>query len=105
VPDDYEPGSGPYDWQRATSHFGRSAGDVPIRAGEFYAVVDRLSEKIDAVHDHVMAFDERMFDTRAKRAAGEVVSSVWGRFLVIVLAVITAFVLTNFITLPWVSGP
>lgn len=100
--DDYEPGTGPYDWEHSRDYWARkTASDALVRSGEFYAVIDNVNAKLDSLHQHQLVLEERLVDTRMKHLAGDVITSVWSRFIVVVLAVITAFVLTNFLGAGW----
>lgn len=100
--EDYEPGTGPFDWERPRDYWSRkTASDSIVRAGELYAIIDNVNAKIDALHQRTLTIEERLVDTRIKHLAGDVLTSVWSRFLVIVLAVLTAFLLTNFLHTGW----
>lgn len=100
--DDYQPGTGPYDWEKARDYWARkTASDSIIRSGEFYAVIDNMNAKIDALHMRTLAIEDRLVDTRVRHFASDLATSLWSRFLVVVLAVMTAAVLTNVVHVSW----
>lgn len=92
----------PFDWEREGSdpwrgkHRGSGDGSF-VNHYEFNEVITHIEEKIYALHLRQDSMDDRLIDTRAKRVALDVFTSIWTKFAVIVFAVLTAFVLTNVI--------
>jgi hypothetical protein len=98
MPTDYEP----FDWEREGNDpwrgKRRSGGNgTYVNHFEFNEVIGNLEDKLYALHQKLEEIDDRLLDTRAKRVAVDVVSSGVIRIGAIVLGVLVALVLTNFI--------
>lgn len=90
----------PYDWGRERSSWGRGGGSSFVTHYELEAIVEPIEDKLNYLRERTDEIEDRLIEERAKHFAADVLSSAWTRFIVIVLAVLTAFVLTNLINVP-----
>lgn len=90
-----------YDWARERSAWGRGDSSF-VTHYELEAVIEPIEEKLHYLYERIEANEDRLIEVRAKHFAVDVVSSAWTKFIVVVLAVLTAFFLTNVVN---VSNP
>lgn len=85
-------------WQRATKEWAGTRGDSQfITRGEFYARWNPMQPKLDFLYDKIVDIENRLPTELAKDWGRDLLASLWGKLVVVVLAVITAFLASHFV--------
>ena len=94
----------PFDWeeeerlrrQATGERWYRQSDDKPLLSGQFWALWDRHIAEYRDLKQRVDDLEERLFEERAKHFVGDIVSTATGRVVVVIIAIVTAFLLTNY---------
>jgi len=100
--------SGPYDWEADDErrrrrgddeHWYRQADNTPLMAGQFWALWNAHKAEFNQLREKVNSVEDRLVEERAKHLAIDVASSGIAKISAIILAIITALILTDVIHL------
>lgn len=71
-------------------------GDAtPVSHYEFFMVVDTIERKLHILHERAQNIEERLVETRAKHFLIDLFVTGTGRFLLIVISLLSAFVVSR----------
>lgn len=95
----------PYDWEadddrrsrRADEHWYRQPDDQPLLAGQFWALWSAHMAQFEQLKERVEQNEHRLLEERGKAFVYDLWSAFWGKLFVIVSAIVTAYVLTNYL--------
>lgn len=73
-----------YPWERAESRWARASA-APVTHYEFVSVVEPIEKKLDVLYDRIEEVEERLIETRAKRALLDLVATAAGRITLLLL--------------------
>lgn len=86
----------PFDWERDRIEHWHGRGDGSfVTHYELEAIMIPVSEKLYILHTQIEDIEGRLLEVRAKNFAIDIASSAWSKFIIVVLAVLTAFILTD----------
>lgn len=79
-------------WRRSW----RGAGDVsPVNHYEFYAVIDPIEKHLKVLDDRLESIEDRLVETRAKHFIVDLFVTGTGRFFLIVVGLVMAYIINR----------